>query len=168
MICKYAEIFCWKNVSSFCIFQQNIRILCIKSAKTVNEITLNELVKLTTLWTTGPRLFYCSFRNVKGNIFIYVACSSVKPVLSPFWKWIHSKSKETRFFFFRVEQFLEGALCVRNQSGSHKHRSHVKSRFQGPLVFVMLNKLRCRSHQLINMKLINYSKLTSKHWPRKC
>ena len=62
MICKYAEIFCWKNVSSFCnakathIFSaKNIRILCIESAKTVNEMTLNELVKLTTLWTTGPR-----------------------------------------------------------------------------------------------------------------
>ena len=26
----------------------------IESAKTVNEMTLNELVKLTTLWTTGP------------------------------------------------------------------------------------------------------------------
>ena len=34
--------------------QKNIRILCIESAKTVNEMTLNELVKLTTLWTTGP------------------------------------------------------------------------------------------------------------------
>ena len=51
---------CWnfllKNVSSFCsakathIFSaKNIRILCIESAKTVNEMTLNELVKLTTL-----------------------------------------------------------------------------------------------------------------------
>ena len=61
MIRKYAEIFCWKNVSSFSsakathIFTaKNIRILCIESAKTVNEMTLNELVKLTTLWTTGP------------------------------------------------------------------------------------------------------------------
>ena len=61
MIRKYAEIFCWKNVSSFCsakathIFSaKNIRILCIESAKTVNEMTLNELVKLTMLWTTGP------------------------------------------------------------------------------------------------------------------
>ena len=36
-------------------FQQtNIRILYIESAKTVNEMTLNELVKLTMLWTTGP------------------------------------------------------------------------------------------------------------------
>ena len=61
MIRKYAEIFCWKNVSSFCsakathIFSaKNIRILCIESAKTVNEMTLNDVVKLTTLWTTGP------------------------------------------------------------------------------------------------------------------
>ena len=44
-----------KNVSSFCsakathIFSaKDIRILYIDSAKTVNEITLNELVKLTT------------------------------------------------------------------------------------------------------------------------
>ena len=55
-------IFCWKNVSSFCsakathIFSaKNIRILYIESAKIVNEMALNELVKLTTLWTTGPR-----------------------------------------------------------------------------------------------------------------
>ena len=33
---------------------KNIKILYIESAKTVNEMTLNELVKLTTLWTTGP------------------------------------------------------------------------------------------------------------------
>ena len=67
MIRKYAEIFCWKNVSSFCsakathIFSaKNIRILFIESAKTVNEMTLNELVKLTTLWTTGP-WFWCKW-----------------------------------------------------------------------------------------------------------
>ena len=60
-------MFCWKNVSSFCsakathIFSaKNIRILYIESAKTVNEVTLNELVKLTTLWTTEPSSLYCS------------------------------------------------------------------------------------------------------------
>ena len=53
--------FLLKNVSSFCsakathIFSaKNIRILYIESAKTVNEMTLNELVKLMMLWTTGP------------------------------------------------------------------------------------------------------------------
>ena len=35
---------------------KNIRIMCIESAKTVNEMTLNELVKLTMLWTAGPWL----------------------------------------------------------------------------------------------------------------
>ena len=62
MIRKYAEIFCWKNVSSFCtakathIFSaKNIRILYVESAKTVNEMTLNKLVKLTMLLTTGSR-----------------------------------------------------------------------------------------------------------------
>ena len=64
MIHKYAEIFCWKNVSSFCsakathIFSaKNIRILYIESPKTVKEMTLNELVKLTMLWTTEPWTF---------------------------------------------------------------------------------------------------------------
>ena len=52
MLIFFAE----KNVSSFCsakathIFSaKNIKILCIESAKPVNEMTLNELVKLTTL-----------------------------------------------------------------------------------------------------------------------
>ena len=59
---------CWnfllKKCESFCstkathIFSaKNIRILYIESIKTVNEMTLNELVKLTTLWTTGPWSF---------------------------------------------------------------------------------------------------------------
>ena len=68
MIRKYAEIFCWKNVGSFCsakaahIFSaKKIRLLYIESAKTVNEMTLNELVKLTTLWTTGPRMVVLEF-----------------------------------------------------------------------------------------------------------
>ena len=36
-------------------FQQKISEYCLLNpAKTVNQMTLNELVKLTTLWTTGP------------------------------------------------------------------------------------------------------------------
>ena len=45
--------------------QKKIRILYIESTKTVNEMTLNELVKLTMLWTTGPWSFY-SFPIHKG------------------------------------------------------------------------------------------------------
>ena len=36
-------------------FQQKILEYCMESAKTVNEMTLNELVKLMTLWTAGTR-----------------------------------------------------------------------------------------------------------------
>ena len=59
------KFFAEKKVSSFCsakafavqklltfLSAKNIRILYIESAKTVNEMILNEL---TTLWTTGPR-----------------------------------------------------------------------------------------------------------------
>ena len=34
---------------------KNIRLLCIESTKTVNKMTLNKLIKLTTLWITGSR-----------------------------------------------------------------------------------------------------------------
>ena len=62
-------------MSSFCtakathIFSaKNIRILYIESAKTVTEMTLNELVKLTTLWTTGPRYYsyYTPYTKYEG------------------------------------------------------------------------------------------------------
>ena len=35
---------------------KNIRILCIGSAKTVNEMTLNDVVKLTSFEQQGPDL----------------------------------------------------------------------------------------------------------------
>ena len=46
----------WVAVQKLLAFfsAKQIRILYIESAKTVNGMTLNELVKLTTLWTTGP------------------------------------------------------------------------------------------------------------------
>ena len=89
MIRKYAEIFCWKNVSSFCsakathIFSaKNIRILCIKSARTVNEMTLNKLVKLTTLSTTGPWAFLFQIRRLLK--FFSFSLKQVNRVVRPF------------------------------------------------------------------------------------
>ena len=64
---KMWEAFVVQKLLTF--FQQkNIRILSIESTKTVNEITLNELVKLTMLWTTGPRflkVFYYIFTSLQ-------------------------------------------------------------------------------------------------------
>ena len=61
-------IFLLKNVSSFCksyshFFSKNICELDIVLTRTVNILTTNELVKLKTLWTTGPStefLFWAS------------------------------------------------------------------------------------------------------------
>ena len=59
---KYANKFCWKNVSSFCIcksyshfFSKNTCELDIVLTRTVNILTTNELVKLRMLWTTEPK-----------------------------------------------------------------------------------------------------------------
>ena len=79
---KYAKMFCWKNVSSFCSAKathictaKNIRILYIESAKTVNEMTLNELVKQTMLWTTGPRSKQHDSLGIMGHLFLSVCLS---------------------------------------------------------------------------------------------
>ena len=62
-------------MSSFCsakathIFSaKNIRILYIESAKTLNEMTFNELVKLTTLEQVGPDILnlHISCINING------------------------------------------------------------------------------------------------------
>ena len=69
---------CWNFLLKKCathIFSaKNIRILYIESAKTVNEMTLNKLVKLTMLWTTGP--WFLNF-----NMFILLL----------FWYFIYRK-----------------------------------------------------------------------------
>ena len=43
--------------------QKSIIILYIESAKTVNEMTLHELVKLMMLWTTGPWRTFCQWSS---------------------------------------------------------------------------------------------------------
>ena len=105
MIRKYAEIFCWTNVSSFCsakathIFSaKNIRIMYIESAKTVNEMTLNELVKLTTLWTTGPRS--SSKKKIQVTFLTLVLSTLVHcprwATIRHFWHFSHLMTKPTK------------------------------------------------------------------------
>ena len=45
-------------VASHIFSAKNFRKLYIVSAKIVNEMALNELIKLMTLWTTGPRKIF--------------------------------------------------------------------------------------------------------------
>ena len=132
MIHKYSEIFCWKNVSSFCsakathIFSaKNIRILCIESARRVNEMTLNELVKLTTLWTTGPRFVHCQ-HLMHATFFLTTGCNMNAISLCP-WSVdvvVHHlemiritlilKKTEKSFAFFFFFFFLLSADYVLN------------------------------------------------------
>ena len=60
LISQIRNIFCWKNVRSFCsanaslIFPtKNISVFGYKVVKHLTSWPLNELVKLTMLWTTG-------------------------------------------------------------------------------------------------------------------
>ena len=46
---------------------KKFRILYIESTKTVNEMTFNELIKLTTIWTTGPSTLGTYFFPVYDN-----------------------------------------------------------------------------------------------------
>ena len=48
-------------------FQQNISEYCRLNPLKLNEMTLNELVKLTTLWTTGPRILTCTLWSDVGS-----------------------------------------------------------------------------------------------------
>ena len=62
---KYANIFAEKMWVAFAkatriFFSKNICELNIVLTRTVNILTTNQLIKLTMLWTTGPRSFYCS------------------------------------------------------------------------------------------------------------
>ena len=53
---------------------KNIRILYIESTKTVNEMTLNEPVKLTMLWTTQWA------QEVIKIVFLVQICGKTYPV----------------------------------------------------------------------------------------
>ena len=55
---------------------KNIRILYIESVKIFNEMTLNELVKLTTVEQLGPDHLKVSLKNIKyynlENFLLYI------------------------------------------------------------------------------------------------
>ena len=74
----------WKKCAkaTHIFLAKHIRILSIESAKSVNEITLNELVKLTTLWTTGPRMANSVDPDETATFKVYVLVCQAKRVKS--------------------------------------------------------------------------------------
>ena len=83
--------FCiWKSFSHF--FSKNTCELDIVLTRTVNILTINELVKLTTLWTTGP---WCLFISLYFFPFIF-------SLLFFFFSFCFQRLPHFRIFFQRV------------------------------------------------------------------
>ena len=103
-------------MSSFCsakathIFSaKNMRILYIESAKIVNEMTLNELVKLTTLWTTGPR------------------CVLIRSILQRCFLWVPT----TYVFMKKWEKYLSGyTYLIWTYGNKYLQQVYLKHMFQ--------------------------------------
>ena len=96
---------------------KNIRILCIESAKTVKEMTLNELVKLTMLWTTGARVL-----SIKAWWFI----------LLPFYKPTRKYSKTIQvdsLIYGKAVASRKGRLYIHKHTHARTHaRAHTRAR----------------------------------------
>ena len=125
MIHVYAKKFCWKNVSSFCIAKathifsaKNIIILYIESAKTVNEMTLNELVKLTTLWTTGPSTFGLKKASYQELLFnaLFLRCP----------EHVHSTLRATAQHNIQRDGILATRLCTHKEDVDQINDYHLK------------------------------------------
>ena len=108
MIRKYAESFCWKMWVAFATL--NCSILYIESAKIVNEMTLNELVKLTTLWTTGP--WTPTVIVTQSNSYT----TSLQPLTHPYWLSIKSLSDIAAYFLIKSP---EVSVCPCQGSSLH-------------------------------------------------
>ena len=84
---------CWNcSAKAIHIFSaKNNRILYIESAKTVNEMTLNELVKLTTLWTTGPWCQGCVMYSKPSKEFLK---RYLRSLMKPNWPQLASLAQK--------------------------------------------------------------------------
>ena len=71
------QFFAEKMWVAFALSAKNIKILYIESAKTVKEMTLNEIVKLTTLWTTGPWVFAGYMGLIVGFVMLWLINNKV-------------------------------------------------------------------------------------------
>ena len=98
---------------------KKVRILYIESTKTVNEMTLNELVKLTTLWTTGPWITFAPDA-------VRFICLRLSVRFFRHRKWLRATAYSFTFYTSTV-QFLVRAFGV----GSRQSRTETVRRSYG-------------------------------------
>ena len=144
-------------MSSFCIAKathvfsaKNIRIVCIESAKTVNEMTLNELVKLTTLWTTGPGILSIN------TILIYFMINIEKvlwySIVSDFWYlYFYFLFYFILFYFIFIYLFIF-CFFVIPCSSILKVPQHTFI-WKAPFCFLKQNKKKKKDQQILSVKL---------------
>ena len=154
MIWKYAEIFCWKNVSSFCsakathIFSaNNIRILYTESAKTVNEMTLIELVKLTMLWITGPWFLQVDSKD-------WSHCMDTRQIRV----YIESTCQKVQILILQLKSIrhLLSINCLKQANECRASKSAI--------TYLLLNNKRLLLHQLWKRPLVVLKELLHLLW----
>ena len=120
----YIDIFCCKNVSSFCksyshFCSKNNNVFENTLATTVNEFVISKLIKLMMLWTTGPRFLSSRLGNacvkkVLIYIFFYFSLKTydvllVRTASMRCFRWVPTTRfyGEIRRIFFRLPLFSE-------------------------------------------------------------
>ena len=105
---------------------KNIRILYIESAKTVYEMALNEFVKLTMLWTTGPKCFsYQNFsqkkKKKKKALTFHANCPKKKKRLWHFMQivWRQFAWYAKAYFLGKIRK-IQSTLVISNTKGLSK------------------------------------------------
>ena len=127
----------WKNVRSFCsaksfshFFNKNISIFVVKVVKHLMSWPLNELVKLTMLWTTGPWTIMKTQTHIAWNLYkiwirsentIFTLTMSIKRTLR-----IHLKLKVVSLLtngptWFYLHFHI---MYLQNKNQSHYDQSH--------------------------------------------
>ena len=132
LISQYANIFGWKSVRSFCsakaslIFStSNISVFGYKVIKHLKSWPLNELVKLTMLWTTKPCLSVAQ-KFLEANIIQLVISTNMFYIVisKKFWVFLrgistHSGKQLWHFLFFstllNMGQLSDERISSRNK-----------------------------------------------------
>ena len=140
-------------MSSFCsakathIFSaKNIRILYIESVKIVNEMTLNELVKLTMLWTTGPWYFsYFSSKNICCGYSLEV----------PHWGTSNEYPQNT-FSCRNKKKYIPDTHSYLNLCPQHCYMGNSRNLLliQPGMIVIMEHTLKCISEQVWASKTV--------------
>ena len=77
-ICQYFLLKKWEQLcsakASLIFFNKKISVYLYKVVKHLMSWSLNELVKLMMLWTTGPRCLHFTFFVEKLSFHIYIWC----------------------------------------------------------------------------------------------